>query len=477
MINAPIYKALREYAQSGPLRLHMPGHVGGKGFSIEELRVLGAIDATEIPGLDDLHLPESIIEEARRHMAAAYGAEESFFLVNGATSGIHSLFLTLAQQGKKVLVPRNAHRSFMGGMIISGVWPVYVPYQMDPYTGLVLAVAVEDIDFLLSKYNDIAAIFLTSPSYYGTTVDIRAIARLAAQKGIVLFVDEAHGGHFAFHDEFPETALHAGADAVVNSLHKTLPVLNQGAVLHRAEKFNNQQIFNCYSILSTTSPSYPILASLDYARALMVEKGKSLLANALNLAYEYKPKINGIKGLSCLEKELKAVKGVTGTDPLKVIVSVNELNIDGYTAGSILREKYNIQVELCEKSIILAMFSLFHERSDWEHFYQALQKIASDHYQRAKPRKPINVLPKTQVVLSPREAFLSKKKTVLFTESLGQVSGEMIAVYPPGIPCLLPGELITAEMIEYLQTIKNTQAKVHGLQDSTLKTIQIIEEF
>ncbi|HEX3011768.1 MAG TPA: aminotransferase class I/II-fold pyridoxal phosphate-dependent enzyme, partial [Syntrophomonadaceae bacterium] len=274
----PIYNRLKQYAADNILRLHMPGHIG-RALSVQELKDIASIDVTEVPGLDDLHVPRDIIEQSRGLLARAFGAGESYFLVNGATSGIQTLFLALTAEGEKVLVPRNAHRSFFGGMVLSGAMPVYLPVQTMDEPGIALAVTYNDVKNLLDQSSK--AVFLVSPSYYGTTCDLERIAGLVHASGKLLLVDEAHGAHFGFSPDLPPTALQCGADAVVNGLHKTLPVLNQGAGLHLASSLKgNQAIRNACSLLTTTSPSYPIMASIELGRALMEEKGEYLLSQA-----------------------------------------------------------------------------------------------------------------------------------------------------------------------------------------------------
>lgn len=460
------------------LRLHMPGHSGGKGFREEELKAVGALDLSEVPGLDDLHLPLQAIKSARLLLADAFGAGQSLFLLNGATSGIHALFLSLLPAGTKVIIPRNAHRSFFGGMVLSGAWPVYLPCCLDPGTGIALAVSNEDLSRLLQQNSELEGAFLTSPSYYGTSCELDKISAVLKEKNKLLLVDEAHGGHFPFHPAYPRPALQSGADAVVNGLHKTLPVLNQGACLHLATDFGEwEQVFTAWSLLTTTSPSYPIMASIDLARQLMVEEGFSLLERAWHLSRNFKSRINQIKGLHCFEEEeLKTLPGVSGVDPLKVLISTQELSIDGLAVAKLLRQKYRIQLELAAPGIILAMMSIFHEEDDWERLYRALEELAWD-YRAKRPASlaEVEIPPPPGLILSPREAYQAAKKPLPLEECGGAIAGEVIAAYPPGIPCLLPGELIDETMLDYLRYLKKSGLRLQGTQDPDLNYVRIIE--
>jgi len=470
--SVPIYESMRAYLKENTLRLHMPGHIGGRGIKSDLISGIGAIDFTEIAGLDDFHSSTEAIQESSRLIAEAYGAYESLFLVNGASSGIHSIFLGLLREGDKVLIPRNAHRSFFAALVISGCRPVYLPVQYDAYWGIPQAISWESIETMRAANPDLKAVFLCTPSYYGTCMDLTDISRLLDKHSIPLIIDEAHGSHFAFHPDYPPTALKQGAAAAINGLHKTLPVLNQGACLHLAKKCpHKDRIKMARSLLTTTSPSYPLLASMDLARALMQTEGTLLLDKALNLSQEYKFKLNQIKGISVLDYSRTGIE----VDPLKVVILLNKLDIDGFSFEGILRERFKIQIEMAESHLILAMFSCFHEREEWERFYQAVNKICAQYYNPAKKLVPLPKAPPSKVVLSPRQAFNAADVRVRLEEAVGKVSAEMVVPYPPGIPCLLPGEEISPELYDYLCYLRSTGQHIQGPSDAELKYINIIE--
>lgn len=452
----------------------MPGHAGRKEAFPQAFREVISCDLTEIAGLDDLHGPAGPIRAAQVLLAQAFGAKASYFLVNGATSGIHSLFLGLGS-GAKVLVPRNAHRSFYAGMVLSGADPVYIPCQTDQM-GLALAVGETQIAELLEAHEDVAAAFLVSPTYYGTTCCLSRIIKLLKNRDIPLLVDEAHGGHFYFSPHYPKTALSQGADAVINGLHKTLPVLTQGACLHLGKTDLAPVNFEkAHSLLTTTSPSYLIMASIDLARAWMEEHGRRALDRALQLSQDYHRKINGIKGINTLSQELM-IKGVEAVDPLKIMVSVQGLAIDGYSVSRLLREKFHIQVEWESSQAVLAMMSIFHDQEDWGRLFKALRQIAKQVGYRPVSLNNNLSMPLPQVHMSPRDAFFASKRAVPLKDSLNHIAGEMVVPYPPGIPCLLPGERITPEIYGYLRQMIKDRVRLQGPTSPSLDKINIIDE-
>lgn len=452
----------------------MPGHIGGKGTMPPELEALISLDVTEVEGLDDLHLPQGVIAAAQRKLALACGAAESFFLVNGATSGIQALFMSFAENDS-IMVPRNAHRSFYGGMVLTGVNPIYIPCAVQPELGIGLGVQAEQIDNLLPLHKEVKGVFVTSPSYYGTCCDIAGIAAVVNKWEKMLMVDEAHGAHFPFHPFYPHPAVQDGAAAAVNGLHKTWPVLTQGACLHLGKNFSNHgRLQEAYNILTTTSPSYLLLASIDLARDFMERKGKDYLERSIAYACEFKTKLNMIKGIRCYDVELLNIPGVQALDPLKVLIGVRDLSLTGYQVARLLRDEYHIQVEMAEPDLILAMFSLLHDRADWEGFYLALRDIAGRYPAGGTAARPVCLPPPVPMALTPRQAFFAATEKIKLEASKGRIAGEMVAAYPPGIPCLLPGELITGEVWEYINYLKTIGAPLQGPEEPELEHIKVL---
>lgn len=467
----PLYQALLDYRQEVDVLLHMPGHKGGKGFAGWELEAAGRLDFTEVPGLDDLHKPQGVIKEAQKLAAMAWGADETLFLINGASSGIHSLFLA-AGEGTKVLVPRNAHRSFLGGMIISGVCPIYIDCVFDEELGVAVGVDPEEVERKMQEQPDIAGIFLVSPTFYGTVSEIQRIkSGMGTQK--FLMVDEAHGGHFVFHPDYPPASLKKGAHAVVHGWHKTLPVLTQGGALHMKTDFPlRERTRLAVDQLSSTSPSYLLMASMDLGRAIMEERGCRLLGEAMEHSEELRRFINKIPGLRCRAKEFTVFPGVVDFDPLKILVET--LEYDGVEVSELLRCSYGIQVEMASEGFILAMFSPFNEAGDWRRLGKALAEVVKM-TSRRKNKNPIPFPPVPKQALTPRQAFWSKKKSVNIEESQGMIAAEMVAAYPPGIPCVVPGEIISPEVRDYIAEMVGRGTPLHGLEKGDQKEILVVD--
>lgn len=488
----PIYTSIRQHIANVGLRLHMPGHAGLMCKINPDLEVLARFDLTELPGLDDLHMPQGIIAQAQHLMAQACGAGESYFLVNGATSGIHALLMS-GSTSEKIILPRNSHRAFWGGLVLSGSIPVWVPGEVEPDLGIVLSNRPEAFAQALSIHPGAKVVWLTSPNYYGTCCDVSAVHRLLSRRDTLLMVDEAHGAHFPFHPLYPKPALMDGAAAVVNGLHKSWPVMTPGAALHLSRDFLGgfgsdsseipqpehierlNRLKSAYHLLTTTSPSYALLASIDLARAFMEQEGYHHLEQIRSLATEYRTKLNHIRGIRCYGEELTTMPGVKAIDPLKVIIGVESLALNGMQMGAILRDEFGIEVEIAQPRLIVAMFSLLHTRPDWECFFSAVKDIAIRYPGTEKHRVTTKNPPEGPMELTPRQAFLAPKRKVRLEDSRDMVAGEMVAPYPPGIPCLLPGELITVDVIEYITYVKSTKMHVQGPSDPNLEYIMIID--
>ncbi|MGE5416989.1 MAG: aminotransferase class I/II-fold pyridoxal phosphate-dependent enzyme [Acidobacteriota bacterium] len=472
---APLYKALVEYCQENNVLLHMPGHKGGRGLFPPEYKAIGALDHTEVPGLDDLHMPQGVIREAQSLAAQAWGADASFFLVNGATSGIQALMVGF-NEGEKILVPRNAHRSFLGGLILSGAIPVYLDCVIDPDINAAVAVTPGEVADKLVQHPDMAGLCLVSPTFYGTVNDIRAMADMVSARDIPLIVDEAHGGHFAFAPDYPQPALACGAAACVHGLHKTLPVLTQAGIMHLTAGFARAvRVQAAYDTLTTTSPSYPLMASIDVGRAIMERDGKFLLESAKESAGLCRAAINKIPGLRCRAEEFAASEGIVDYDPLKILVEVIDLDLSGYRLAEDLRRRCSIQVEMAGDNYVLAMFSPFNEWSDWEELARGLEVCTAGIGRQTGFLEVAVMPPIPDQAMTPRQAFMASKISVNIEESAGHISGEMVAGYPPGIPCLMPGEVITENIRDYILELRDNKVPLHGLSDREYLHIYIVD--
>lgn len=475
---APLFEALCRHVEKNTSNLHIPGHRQGRripgGMLSFGSKALFALDLTELPGLDDLHNPSGPIQQAQELAANLYGADRSFFLVNGTSAGIHALLVATAGHGQ-VIVPRNAHRSVLGGLVLAGADPVYVLPEIIPEFGLDCGVTPATVRTALEENPAVAAIMAVSPNYYGVTVDLPGQIEAAHRVDKPLLVDEAHGAHLRFHPALPEDAMAAGADAAVQSTHKLGGSLTQSSVLHlQGALIEHQGVAAALRLLQTTSPSYLLMVSLDLARRQLAKRGKGLLDQALELAHGLRERLSIIDGVSVLSLEHLPGKGY-GLDPTRLAISVRRLGLSGYQVQKLLAERYHVYVEMADSAHIVAIVSIGTDQTDCEELARAMEDIAT----REGKTEPIPFLAPPDsftVQMKPREAWFAPVQRVPLSEARGRISAETVAVYPPGIPAVNPGEKITGDVISYLMTVRKMGLPCQGPSDPTLKTITVVVE-
>ncbi|MCL2766557.1 MAG: decarboxylase, partial [Peptococcaceae bacterium] len=446
---APLFAAMTEHVRRSLYNFHMPGHKGGRGLPPELTGLapedLYAMDLTELPGLDDLHRPQGVIAHAQELAAAVYGAAQSFFLVNGSTVGIQALLLALCGDGGKVIVPRHCHRSVLSGLILSGAEPVYLAPLMSERFGFALGVSSQQITDALTQHPDVSAVLTVRPSYYGTADNLAGQVQATHQAGKPLLVDEAHGANLRFHPQLPKDAMTCGADASVQSAHKMSVALTQSAMLHVGKGFQHtQRVAAALSLLQTTSPSYLLLASLDLARHQMTKHGTRGLENALELTRETRCKLAKIRGLSVLTGE--HLPTGWSLDETKLVVAVDSLGLTGYQVMALLAERYGINIEMADSVNIVAFLSSVTTAKECNTLVAAMEDISNRErlpWQLVGQGLPQTEMPKPVLRLKPREAWFAAAENVLLAESGGRICTESVAVYPPGVPIVCPGEEIT----------------------------------
>jgi len=480
----PLIEALVKNKNRNIVPFHMPGHKKGRGIHRRFARLMRtnpfAIDMTEIPGLDDLHNPVGPIKESQQRAARLFGADRTFFLVNGSTVGIHAALLSVCRRGEEVLLPRDMHRSVIGACILAGLKPRYLPLQLDAEYLIPYPSAPEEIAAMLERYPLIRAVFQVYPSYYGLAGDLSKTAEVVHRYNIPLVVDEAHGAHFIFSGELPQTALQSGADISIQSTHKTLDAFTQASMLHVKSKIiDDSKIARQLGILQSTSPSYLLMASLDAATGHLEMSGRRLMGKTIKIARYIREQISRIPGIKYLGEDLCGLSGVTAVDPTKIYISLTDLGLSGYQAAEMLLKKYHIQVELCDRFCILCMLSIGSSPEDGDRLISALTDIASktlpDGGEKSLPG-PVYI-PPPQVILNPEEAWFAQLRQVLLKEAVGEVAGELVAPYPPGIPLLCPGEMITNEIVDLIWELKSWDCTFHGPGDPTLDTIKVVDSF
>lgn len=478
-ISMPLIEAMLQYKSEDVYPLHTPGHKGGRGMQRLLRQELGAsvqMDVSLMSELDDIHEPKTYIKDAQELAAQTYGSDACFWAVNGTSQAIHAMLLTALNPGEKLLLPRNAHRSVAGGLVLGGIEAVYLQPEYQSEFGIQMQVTVQQIEAALAQDSKIKAVLLTSPNYYGVAADVRAIADCCHAHNAVLLVDEAHGPHLGFSELLPPSALQCGADACAQSTHKILGAMTQCSMLHvQGARLDLQRAADVMSILTTTSPNYLLMASLDAARAQVQVYGKEMAAAAVQAAAKLRSLCATYSGLRVMET---ADCGGLQLDSTKVTVNFAAWGYTGVEVGELFREA-RVAVELVDAYNVLFLVTYADVTTDYD---EALARIAAVlNKMQAQKRAPLQLaaaakVPQTQAVLPLRDVFYRAKKAVPLAQAAGKICGEQVSFYPPGIPVLLPGELVTEEIIAYCIAQKELGLPVSGPADSSLQTIRIIAD-
>jgi len=477
----PLLEALRVQAHRPHAPFYTPGHKRGRGIAPSLADLLGSAvfqaDLPELPNLDNLFAPEGVIGQAQALAAEAFGADRTWFLANGSTCGIEAAILTTCRPGEKIVLPRNAHRSAIAALVLSGAIPVFVEPDYDPQLGIAHGITPAAIACALRQHPDAKAVMVVYPTYYGVCGDIEAIARLVHQHGIPLLVDEAHGAHFGFHPDLPISALAAGADLVVQSTHKLLGAMTQAAMLHvQGTQVDGDRLSQTLQLVQSTSPSYLLLASLDAARQQMATQGKQLMTQTLTLAHQARTQLSQIPRISVLSaKSAGSSSGFAALDPTRLTVTTMGLGLTGFAADEILHQQLGVTAELPSLQHVTFIISLGNTPSDIEQLVNAFVHL-SQHTLSTRFSIPHFPFPTSHFLLpiSPREAFFAPAEVRAIAHAVGRISAEIVCPYPPGIPVLLPGEEITEGAIAYLQQVIAAGGVITGCADPDLDTLKVV---
>jgi len=471
--NAPLVKALMEYARQDTIRFHMPGHKGGKAFPEVFLDNLAALDVTEIPGMDNLYCPTGVIAQAQALAAQAFGAHHTFFMVNGSTAGIQAMIMAACKPGDKLIVPRNSHKSVWSAMILADVRPVYIQPQYDRHNFMVTQISVRDVQRALDENPDAVGVLVVHPNYYGMCSHLKRIERVVHGRGKLLLVDEAHGAHFIFHPDLPPSAGELGADMWVQSAHKTLPALTQGAYLHvKGPRVDAKRVAQVVAMLQTSSPSYLIMAALDWARALMEAEGRALIGGLIQQIHHAGEQLGSRVGL-LNTADYATGEEVEALDPTRLVVDVRPLGITGYLAERLLRD-VGVQVEMSDIYRLVLICSVADDGASFSALLERFKNLADGLLERhgIKPCAGYNKMSISREIprqmMSPREAFYSIIENIPIKESIGRICAGVIGAYPPGIPRFCPGELIDKEGIDELLDIQQCGGTLFGLVNGNL---------
>jgi len=475
----PIFDTLLGHAKRNVTSFHTPGHKNGKGIDPVLKEVTGdglyKFDVTVFDEVDSLHDPVGPIKKAEELMAEAYGVKHSLFLVNGTSVGNIAMFLSACDPGDSIIVSRSSHKSIMGGIILSGVWPIWLQPTIDQNLDIIFNSTYEEIKQALEMYPEARAVFLTSPTYNGVATEVKKIADLCHRKGKILLVDEAHGPHLKFNDKLPMSAVDAGADLCVQSTHKILSALSQGSVLHHNSKLVDiNRVKKIVSMLQTTSPQYLTLASIDLARRQAVLHGKEMFDKVIEAAEWARKEINEkIPNMRCLTKADIKDRNFD-LDLTKLTINVTKTGLSGYEVDEILAKKYNIQVDCSDTFNLIAIMGIGSDMGDVQKLVSALKEISKKY--KGTQKNWILKIPSlaTEMVMTPREVFLSHDiKKIPLAKSVGHVSAQVLTPYPPGIPVVIPGERISKEICDYLVEMASKGIRISGQEGDVLKMVKV----
>lgn len=475
--NTPIQNALQQYQRRRVVPFDVPGHKQGHG-NTELTGFLGnqclAVDVNSSKPMDNLCHPTSVIKEAEALAAEAFGCDQAYFLVGGTTSAVQAMILGCCKRGDKIIIPRNVHRSAINALILCGAVPVYVNPGIHPELGISLGMATEDVERAIINNPDAKAVFVNNPTYYGICSDLKRIIALAHEHGMLVLADEAHGTHFYFRDDLPDAAMHLGADMAAISMHKTGGSLTQSSMLLlNTDRVSADHMRIIINLTQTTSASYLLLSSLDIARKNLALRGTQMFGRVLEMAEYARGEINAIGDYYAFSSEITAHPAVADFDRTKLSVHSLPLGLAGVEVYDILRDEYDIQIEFGDMAGFLAVVSVGDTQLAIERLVAALSEIA-----RTKKRSKAALIGYEYISpivnTSPAQAFYAQKQRIALADGIGRISAEFITCYPPGIPVIAPGEVLTGEIINYIQYAKRKGALVTGAEDMDVQYINVL---
>lgn len=423
-----------------------------------------ALDFNSREGIDNLMEPSGAIMEAQRIAAQAFGAQYAFFMVGGTTSSVQAMIMSACSQGDKIILPRNVHVSVLNAVILSGAVPIYVAPGIHNKLGISLGVSVSDLEACIRLNTDAKAILVNNPTYYGVCSDLSSIVRVAHEYGIKVLVDEAHGTHFCFSDQLPPSAMECGADMAAISMHKTGGSLTQSSMLLLGPDMDHRFVRSIINLTRTSSASYLLMASLDIARSTLACLGKAEQDRVVALASRARQQINEIKGFYAFADDIIDKKNVYDFDRTKLCINASELGLVGIELYNILRDEYGIQVEFGDINNILAVCSIGDTEENLNKLVDALRDISIRFSTRSSLEFRYEYIAPT-VKLSPRKAYYMPYESLPLDQCKGRISRDFIMCYPPGVPILAPGELISTEIISHLRYAYEKGCSLTGISD------------
>ena len=474
---APVLEALERMKRARLVPFDVPGHKRGRG-NPELTAFLGqqcvGVDVNSMKPLDNLCHPVSVIREAEELAADAFGAAHAFLMVGGTTSSVQSMVLSCCKRGDKIILPRNVHRSVINALVLCGAIPVYVNPDVDHRLGISLGMSREQVQNAIEKHPDAVAVLVNNPTYYGICSDIRAIVDMAHRAGMLCLADEAHGTHFYFGENMPVSAMAAGADMAAVSMHKSGGSLTQSSLLLLNKSMNAEKVRQIINLTQTTSASYLLLSSLDISRRNLALRGEESFEKVAGMAQYAREEINEIGGYYAYGMDLINGTSVFDFDVTKLSIYTLGNGLAGIEVYDLLRDEYDIQIEFGDICNILAYISIGDRLQDIERLVGALADI-----ERLYKKDSTGMLSgeyiAPAVVASPQQAFYAEKESLPMEQAAGRISGEFVMCYPPGIPILAPGEMVTQEIVEYILYARDKGCSMQGMEDPKVEHLQVLK--
>ncbi len=474
---APLYEAMKEYQRDRVVKFDVPGHKGGRGNKVLR-EFLGEPcmknDVNSMKPLDNLCHPVSVIKRAQELAADAFGAENSIFIVNGATGAVQAMVMSVCKAGDKIILPRNVHRSAINALVVCGAVPVYVNPGVNSALGIPLGMTPAEVEAAIDANPDAKAVLVNNPTYYGICSDLKKITEIAHSRGLKVLCDEAHGTHFYFGEGLPASGMSCGADMAAVSVHKTGGSLTQSALLLLGKGIDPNYVRQIINLTQTTSASYLLMASLDLARQNLALNGREFYAKTVEFANYARQEINEIGGYYAFGEELCDGGAFFAFDKTKLSVHTRAMGLAGIEVYDLLRDEYGIQIEFGDIGNILAIITGGDRALEIERLLGALSEI-----KRLYGKSPVGLFDHEYinpvVEATPQQAFYAEQETLPIEQTAGRVCSEFVMCYPPGIPILAPGERITRDILDYIAFAKEKGCSLTGCRDMSVEYLQVIK--